>query len=103
MWAKFTDRIGYWVDKKNAYYTFDTDFIESEWNILKTVNEKKLLYKDYKVLPWCPRCGTALSSHELAQGYQDDKDLSVTAKFKIKGIITYFTKHLQIKYTIPSN
>ncbi len=82
-WEKFTDRIGYWVDKKNAYYTFDTEYIESVWNILKTVNEKGLLYKDYKVLPWCPRCGTALSSHELAQGYQDDKDLSVTVKLKV--------------------
>ncbi|MSU45513.1 MAG: isoleucine--tRNA ligase [Candidatus Zambryskibacteria bacterium] len=82
-WEKFTDRIGYWVDKNDAYYTFDTEYIESVWSILKTVNEKKLLYKDYKVLPWCPRCGTALSSHELAQGYQDDKDLSVTAKFMV--------------------
>ncbi len=84
-WEKFTDRIGYWVDKKDAYYTFDTEYMESVWNIIKTVDDKKLLYKDYKVLPWCPRCGTALSSHELAQGYQDDKDLSVTAKFKVIG------------------
>ncbi|MES2213736.1 MAG: class I tRNA ligase family protein [Patescibacteria group bacterium] len=82
-WEKFTDRIGYWVDKDNAYYTFDNNYIESLWAILKTVNEKKLLYKDYKVVPWCPRCGTALSSHELAQGYQEDKDLSVTPKFKL--------------------
>jgi isoleucyl-tRNA synthetase len=82
-WETFTDRIAYWVDKENAYYTFNTDYIESVWNIIKTVNDRGLLYKDYKVLPWCPRCGTALSSHELAQGYQDDKDLSVTAKFKI--------------------
>jgi len=103
-WEKFTDRIGYWVDKKNAYYTFDTDYIESVWNILKTVDEKKLLYKDYKVLPWCPRCGTALSSHELAQGYQDDKDLSVTAKFKVVGQDnTYILAWTTTPWTLPGN
>lgn len=103
-WEKFTDRIGYWVDKKDAYYTFDTSYIESVWNIVKTVNEKGLLYKDYKVLPWCPRCGTALSSHELAQGYQDDKDLSVTAKFKIKGIENgYFLAWTTTPWTLPGN
>ena len=84
LWEKFTDRIGYWVDLKDPYITYKNEYIESLWNILKTVNDKKLLYKDYKVVPWCPRCGTALSSHELAQGYQDVKDLSVTVKFKIK-------------------
>lgn len=84
LWSKFTERIGYWVDKENPYVTYHNSYIESVWNVLKTVEDKKLLYKDYKVLPWCPRCGTALSSHELAQGYQDDKDLSVIAKFKIK-------------------
>src|SRR5579872_595369 len=66
-WEKFTDRIGYWVDKKTAYYTFDPKYMESVWNVIKTVNDKKLLYKEYKVVPWCPRCGTAISSHELAQ------------------------------------
>jgi isoleucyl-tRNA synthetase len=103
-WEKFTDRIGYWVDKKDAYYTFDTSYIESVWNIVKTVNDKGLLYKDYKVLPWCPRCGTALSSHELAQGYQDDKDLSVTAKFKIKGTDNgYFLAWTTTPWTLPGN
>jgi isoleucyl-tRNA synthetase len=103
-WEKFTDRIGYWVDKKDAYYTFDTSYIESVWNIVKTVNDKGLLYKDYKVLPWCPRCGTALSSHELAQGYQDDKDLSVTAKFKIKGVDNgYFLAWTTTPWTLPGN
>lgn len=103
-WEKFTDRIGYWVDKKDAYYTFDTNYIESVWNILKTVNEKGLLYKDYKVLPWCPRCGTALSSHELAQGYQDDKDLSVTAKFKVIGQEnTYILAWTTTPWTLPGN
>ncbi len=103
-WEKFTDRIGYWVDKKDAYYTFDTSYIESVWNIVKTVNDRGLLYKDYKVLPWCPRCGTALSSHELAQGYQDDKDLSVTAKFKIKGTENgYFLAWTTTPWTLPGN
>lgn len=103
-WEKFTDRIAYWVDKENAYYTFNTDYIESVWNIIKTVNDRKLLYKDYKVLPWCPRCGTALSSHELAQGYQDDKDLSVTAKFKVIGEEnTYILAWTTTPWTLPGN
>jgi isoleucyl-tRNA synthetase len=85
-WEVFTDRIGYWVDKKNAYYTFDTNYIESLWHIFSTVNNKGLVYKDFKVVPWCPRCGTGLSSHELAQpgAYVDVKELSVTAKFRVK-------------------
>lgn len=103
-WEKFTDRIGYWVDKKDAYYTFDTSYIESVWNIVKTVNDKGHLYKDYKVLPWCPRCGTALSSHELAQGYQDDKDLSITAKFKVIGEDkTYILAWTTTPWTLPGN
>lgn len=103
-WEKFTDRIGYWVDKKNAYFTFNPSYMESVWNIVKTVDEKKLLYKDYKVLPWCPRCGTALSSHELAQGYEDDKDLSVTAKFKVVGEEnTYLLAWTTTPWTLPGN
>ena len=85
VWNKFTKRIGYWVDQENPYVTYHNDFIESVWNVVKKVDEQKLLYKDYKVVPWCPRCGTALSSHELAQGYEDVKDLSVYVKFKVKG------------------
>ena len=84
VWNKFTKRIGFWVDQENPYVTYHNDYIESVWNVLKKVDEQKLLYKDYKVVPWCPRCGTALSSHELAQGYEDVKDLSVTAKFRLK-------------------
>lgn len=84
LWEKFTERTGYWVDQDNAYVTYHNNYIESVWNILKTVDNKGLLFKDYKVVPWCPRCGTTLSSHELAQGYMDVKDLSVTAKFKLK-------------------
>lgn len=84
VWNKFTKRIGFWVDQENPYVTYHNDYIESVWNIVKKINEQNLLYKDYKVVPWCPRCGTALSSHELAQGYEDIKDLSVYVKFKLK-------------------
>jgi isoleucyl-tRNA synthetase len=83
-WKVFTDRIGYWVDHKSTYFTFDNDYIESVWSVLKVAGEKNLLYKDYKVVPWCPRCGTALSSHEVAQGYADTKDPAVYVKFKVK-------------------
>lgn len=82
-WEVFTDRMGYWVDKKSAYYTFNASYTESLWNIVAEINKKGLLYKDYKIVPWCPRCGTGLSSHELAQGYEDVKDLSVYAKFRL--------------------
>jgi isoleucyl-tRNA synthetase len=103
-WKNFTTRIGFWVDYKNPYITYDNSYIESVWNVLKTVEEKKLLYKDYKVLPWCPRCGTALSSHELAQGYQMDKDLAVTVKFKVKGEEnTYLLAWTTTPWTLPGN
>ena len=75
-WEKFTDRIAFWVDKENAYVTYKPKYIESVWHIIKHVWEKDLLYKDYKVVPWCPRCGTAISSHEVAQGYKDVKETS---------------------------
>ncbi len=84
LWRKFTERMGYWVDLDSPYVTYQANYIESLWAIMKKVDEQGLLYKDYKVVPWCPRCGTGLSSHELAQGYQDVKDLSVTVKFKVK-------------------
>ena len=104
VWQEFTDRIGFWVDMKNPYVTYHNDYIESVWNVVKKVNERNLLYKDYKVVPWCPRCGTALSSHELAQGYQDDKDLSVTAKFKIVGQDnTYILAWTTTPWTLPGN
>ena len=83
LWKNFTSRMGYWADQEHPYVTYDNSYIESVWNIVKIINDKKLLYKDYKVLPWCPRCGTALSSHELAQGYEQDKDLAVFVKFPI--------------------
>jgi len=103
-WEKFTDRIGYWVDLKDAYYTFENAYISSVWSILKHVDDQNLLYKDYKVLPWCPRCGTALSSHELAQGYQDVKDLSFYVKFKIVGFPdAYFLAWTTTPWTLPGN
>jgi isoleucyl-tRNA synthetase len=105
-WEDFSDRMGYWVDKKNAYYTFDTNYIESLWHILSTVNNKGLVYKDFKVLPWCPRCGTALSSHELAQpgAYVDVKDLSLIAKFKVRGEDnTYILAWTTTPWTLPGN
>lgn len=104
MWEKFTKRIGYWVDEKDAYITYKNEYIESVWNVLKKVSEKGLLYKDYKVVPWCPRCGTALSSHELAQGYETVKDLSVYAKFKIIGFEkAYFLAWTTTPWTLPGN
>ncbi len=83
IWGTFTTRIGYWVDQENSYFTYYNNYIESVWNVLKHVHEQGLVYKDYRIVPWCARCGTALSSHELAQGYEDVKDLSVYAKFRI--------------------
>jgi isoleucyl-tRNA synthetase len=103
-WENFTDRMGYWVDKKSAYYTFNSSYMESLWNIVAEINKRNLLYKDYKVVPWCPRCGTGLSSHELAQGYQDVKDLSVTAKFKVVGQEnTYILAWTTTPWTLPGN
>ncbi|MFA6177823.1 MAG: class I tRNA ligase family protein [Candidatus Paceibacterota bacterium] len=104
IWNKFTYRIGYWVDQENPYVTYRNDYIESVWNIVKEINKQKLLYKDYKVVPWCPRCGTALSSHELAQGYEDVKDLSVYVKFKIKNQEnTYIIAWTTTPWTLPGN
>lgn len=103
-WQKFTDRVGYWVDLDNAYVTYHNSYIESVWSVLSHVNDRGLLYKDYKVVPWCPRCGTGLSSHELAQGYQDVKDLSVYTKFKVVGEEnTYFLAWTTTPWTLPGN
>ncbi|MDZ4284682.1 MAG: class I tRNA ligase family protein [Patescibacteria group bacterium] len=112
-WRRFTERSGYWVDLDNAYVTYKPEYIESVWGILKHVHERGLLYKDYKVVPWCPRCGTALSSHELAQGYADVKDLSVYVKFKVKpgqkiekwttDDCTYILAWTTTPWTLPGN
>ncbi|MFA5999766.1 MAG: class I tRNA ligase family protein [Candidatus Paceibacterota bacterium] len=104
IWKEFTERMGYWVDFDKAYYTYNASYIESLWNIVAEVNKKNLLYKDYKVVPWCPRCGTVLSSHELAQGYEDVKDLSIYAKFKVKGQDnTYILAWTTTPWTLPGN
>jgi len=103
-WKNFTDRIGYWIDMEHPYVTYTHDYIESVWNIVKTINDRELLYKDYKVVPWCPRCGTALSSHELAQGYEDVKDLSLYVKFKVVGEENLFIlAWTTTPWTLPGN
>lgn len=103
-WEKFTERIGYWVDLDNPYITYKPEYIETIWNIIKNTHNKNLLYKDYKVLPWCPRCGTALSSHELAQGYETVKDISLFVKFKLKETPdTYLLAWTTTPWTLPGN
>lgn len=103
-WERFTDRIGYWIDHKNPYVTYEPQYIESLWNVVKESDKKGLLYKDYRIVPWCARCGTGLSSHELAQGYKDVKDLSVYAKFKIVGFDNaYFLAWTTTPWTLPGN
>lgn len=102
LWHEFTDRIGFWVDQKNPYVTYHNKYIESVWNVIKQAEKQNLLYKDYKIVPWCPRCGTGLSSHELALGYQDVKDITVYVKFKIDNktsILVWTTT----PWTLPSN
>ena len=103
-WKEFSDRMGYWVDQDKAYFTFDAPYMESLFSIVKHIADDGRLYKDYKVLPWCPVCGTALSSHELAQGYEDVKDLSITAKFElISHPGTYFLAWTTTPWTLPGN
>lgn len=103
-WEDFTDRIGYWVDKKNAYFTFNNSYIESLWSVLAHVEKRGLLYKDYRIVPWCSRCGTPLASHELAQGYEDVKDLSIFVKFKVVGEEnTYLLAWTTTPWTLPGN
>ncbi len=110
LWAKFTKRIGYWVDETKAYFTFDSAYMEVLWHLFARIAKDGRLYKDYKVVPWCPRCGTGLSSHELAQGYTDVKDLTITAKFKLKnpekiGLSgdVYFLAWTTTPWTLPGN
>lgn len=103
-WKQFTERIGYWIDMEHPYVTYEPQYMESVWNVISEISKQGLLYKDYKVVPWCPRDGTVLSSHELAQGYQEDKDLSVTAKFKIVGFPdAYFLAWTTTPWTLPGN
>ena len=103
-WARLTKRMGYWVDETRAYFTFDNSYMEIVWNVLAQTAKDERLYKDYKVVPWCPRCGTALSSHELAQGYEEVKDLTITAKFELleeSGI--FILAWTTTPWTLPGN
>ncbi len=103
-WERMSDRVGYWADMENPYVTYDDNYIESVWWAIKTISEKGLLYKGYKIVPYCPRCGTALSSHEVAQGYKDVKEISVVIKFKIKNRgNAYFLAWTTTPWTLPSN
>ena len=103
-WEVMSDRIGYWADMKDPYITYDDRYIESVWWALKQMADKGLLYKGYKIVPYCPRCGTALSSHEVAQGYKDVEEQSVFVKFKVKGRDNaYFLAWTTTPWTLPSN
>ena len=103
-WKEMSDRLGYWCDMDNPYVTYHDDYIESEWWALKEIWKKGLLYKGYKIVPYCPRCGTALSSHEVAQGYKDVTEKSVFVKFKVKGQDNlYFLAWTTTPWTLPSN
>ena len=112
MWEEMTNKVGYWVDMENPYVTYHNDYIESVWWALKQMWEKGLLYEGHKVMPYCPRCGTALSSHEVAQGYKDVKDLTCVAKFKLEegqkiageeAKDTYILAWTTTPWTLPSN
>lgn len=103
MWEDFSGTVGFWADMDNPYVTYHNDFIESEWWALKQIWEKGLLYKGYKIVPYCPRCGTPLSSHEVAQGYKDVKERSAIAKFKVKDEDAYILAWTTTPWTLPSN
>ncbi len=103
MWEDFSDTVGFWADMENPYITYDNKFIESEWWALKEIWNKNLLYKGFKIVPYCPRCGTPLSSHEVAQGYKDVKERSAIVRFKVKGEDSYFLAWTTTPWTLPSN
>lgn len=103
-WREFTEELGYWVDMDAPYVTLNNEYIESVWNILSIIHQKELLYKGHRVVPYCPNCETSLSSHEVAQGYKDVSDLSVTAKFRLKGKENeYFLGWTTTPWTLPGN
>ncbi len=103
MWEDFSGTVGFWADMDNPYVTYHNDFIESEWWALKQIWEKGLLYKGFKIVPYCPRCGTPLSSHEVAQGYKDVKERSAIARFPVKGEDAYILAWTTTPWTLPSN
>ena len=103
MWEDFSGTVGFWADMENPYVTYDDNFIESEWWALKTIWDKKLLYKGFKIVPYCPRCGTPLSSQEVAQGYKAVKERSAIVRFKVVGEEAYFLAWTTTPWTLPSN
>lgn len=103
-WERMSDRVGYWVDMDHPYITYDNNYIESVWWSLKEIDKKGLLYRGFKIVPYCPRCGTALSSHEVAQGYKNVKEKSAYVKFALKSQRnTYFLAWTTTPWTLPSN
>lgn len=103
MWEDFSDTVGFWADMENPYVTYHNSFIESEWWALKQIWDKGLLYKGFKIVPYCPRCGTPLSSHEVAQGYKDLKERSAVVRFKVANEDAYFLAWTTTPWTLPSN
>ncbi|HIW58477.1 MAG TPA: isoleucine--tRNA ligase [Candidatus Anaerobutyricum avicola] len=103
MWEDFSNTVGFWADMDNPYVTYHDDFIESEWWALKQIWDKGLLYKGFKIVPYCPRCGTPLSSHEVAQGYKAVKERSAVVRFKVVGEDAYFLAWTTTPWTLPSN
>ena len=103
MWEDFSSTVGFWADMDNPYVTYDNNFIESEWWALKKIWDKGLLYKGFKIVPYCPRCGTPLSAQEVAQGYKDVKERSAIVRFKVKGEDAYFLAWTTTPWTLPSN
>ena len=103
MWEDFSHTVGFWADMKNPYVTYHNDYIQSEWWALKEIWKKGLLYEGHKIVPYCPRCGTPLSSHEVAQGYKDVKERSAVVRFKVKGEDAYILAWTTTPWTLPSN
>ena len=103
MWEQFSDVVGFWADMEHPYITYENDFIESEWWALKEIWKKGLLYQGHKIVPYCPRCGTPLSSHEVAQGYKDVTERSAIVKFKAADEDAYFLAWTTTPWTLPSN
>ena len=103
MWEDFSGTVGFWADMDNPYVTYDDNFIESEWWALKEIWDKKLLYKGFKIVPYCPRCGTPLSAQEVAQGYKLVKERSAIVRFKVTGEDAYFLAWTTTPWTLPSN
>jgi len=102
-WEQMSDRVGYWADMDDPYVTYEDNYIESEWWAIKKIHEKGLLYKGHKIVPYCPRCGTALASHEVAQGYKDVKEVSATVRFRCVDEDASFLAWTTTPWTLPSN